>query len=173
MSFALTDRMPIVRAVVRLSPVTLRYLESVYRSQLEPWPRSRPKELEIKALIDTGASVSILDENLVSQFEIEPKGYCSISGFDSTKSPDGKVNQYPNYDLGLKILGASDSEPILEIKIGQIVGHSIGNERFDAIIGMDVLAHCQFQLNGPRAQFELTAPVAVIEEMRSVAQPTP
>jgi hypothetical protein len=41
--------------------------------------------------------------------------------------------------------------------------------RFEVLIGMDVLKHCQFFLDGPNDSFEITAPHSVVEEMSSVS----
>lgn len=86
MSRALTFRMPIIRLKIRVGPVTLRHLEQGYDNRCEPWPRSIPKELEVDALIDTGASVTIIDTSIVEDMPLRCFGYCPISGFDSQDS---------------------------------------------------------------------------------------
>ena len=165
---ALTCRIPIIRVVFRIGPVTLRFLEDNLSRKCEPWPRSVPKEVEVSAMIDTGASVSIIDSYIIETMRLEPRGYCPTSGFDSSKEDSGKVRQYPNYELGLTILDADDASPLLTIRTGQIVGHHVANKRFEAIIGMDVLKHCHFHLDGPADRFEIIAPESHVDEISSV-----
>ena len=169
MSRALTFRMPIIRVKIHVGPVTPRHLEQGYHNRCEPWPRSIPKELEVDALIDTGASVSIIDTSIVEEMPLRSYGYCPISGFDSQGGDEGKAKQYPNYEAGLVLLDASEVAPILTVKTGQLVGHPVGNGRFRAILGMDVLKHCHFQLDGPGDCFEITAPEPLVEEISSVS----
>jgi len=80
MSRALTFRMPIIRVKIPVGPVTLRHLEQGYDNRCEPWPRSIPKELEVDALIDTGASVTIIDTSIVEDvhchFHLDGPGDC-------------------------------------------------------------------------------------------------
>jgi hypothetical protein len=160
--------MPIVRVKVLIGPVTLKHLEADYSRRCDPWPNCMPKELEVDALIDTGASVSIIDSDIVEQLRLRSYGYCPISGFDSRDGEGGKARQYPNYEAGLVLLDASGATPILTIKTGQIVGHQVATARFQAILGMDVLKHCHFHLDGPGDCFEITAPEPLVEEISSV-----
>lgn len=172
MRCALTYRMPIVRLIVRIGPVMLRQKELYYARHQDIWPDAKPKEKEVSALIDTGASVSIIDTSLVDELELQSKGYCPVSGFDSrTENGDGP-KRYPNYEVGLSILDESSRDPIITIETGQAVGHSLSNTRFDAIIGMDVLHHCKLHLDGPNENFELTAAEPNIPEICSVTLPT-
>ena len=113
MSRALTFRMPIIRVKIRVGPVTLRHLEQGYDNRCEPWPRSMPKELEVDALIDTGASVTIIDTSIVEDMPLRCFGYCPISGFDSQDSGSGKAKEYPNYEAGLVLLDACGDTPLV------------------------------------------------------------
>jgi len=153
---------------ILVGPVTLRHLEDDYANRCEPWPRTVPKELKFDALIDTGASVSIIDSGIVERMPLRCFGYCPISGFDSQGSDGGKPKEYPNYEAGLVLLDACGDTPMLTVKTGQIVGHHIGNRRFQVILGMDVLKHCHLHLDGPGDSFEITAPEPLVEEISSV-----
>lgn len=169
MSYSLTRRMPIIRIKVRIGPVTLRYLEEGFDRNCELWPAAIPKEMDVEALVDTGASVSIIDSSIAEKMNLIPLGFCAISGFDSLEGDSGNVKKYPNYEAGLVILQASGETPVLTIKAGQIVAHQLDNPGFQAIIGMDVLKHCQFLMDGPSGSFEITAPHSLVEEMSSVS----
>jgi len=168
MSFQITENMPIVRAKFRIGPESLIAMQAYFDKSLEPWPQAVPKEVEVAALIDTGASVTILDHQLIQRMRHQPRGYCNISGFDSKSSDQADATSYPNYEMGLTLLGATDDDCILDVEAAQIVGHDIPNKNFSAIIGMDVLAHCNFQLDGPNQCFDLSSPYAKIKEIRSV-----
>ena len=171
MSFPLTERMPIVRVVIRIGPVTLRHLENNYADNFEPWPNCVPKELEVRALIDTGASVSIIDSCIAERLQLRPSGFCSIRGFDSSEDEEGNAQRYLNYEVGLSILADSPSTDfILTIGAGQAVAHPL-NPKFDAMLGMDVLKYCNFHLDGPNECFELSTPESFVEEMSSISLP--
>lgn len=169
MSRALTSRMPIIRVKILIGPVTLRHREASYDKHFEPWPKSMPKELEVSALIDTGASVTIIDASIVEALQLRNYGYCPISGFDSQGSAGEKPREYPNYEAGIVLLESTGDTPLLTVKTGQVVGHTIKNSRFEVLIGMDVLKHCQFFLDGPNDSFEISAHHPVVEEMSSVS----
>jgi len=173
MRCALIYRMPLAQLIVKIGPVTLTRKEAYYQKHQELWPSAKPKEITVSALIDTGASVTIIDKSIVDQLELQAHGFCPISGFDSrTENGDGP-KKYPNYEVGLSILDTDEGNPLLTIRTGQAVGHSLSNTRFDAIIGMDVLHHCHFSVRGPDDSYELTAPIAFVDEICSVTPPTP
>jgi len=173
MRCALSYRMPIAQLIVRIGPVTLKQKEAYYQRHREQWPKAKPKKKTVSALIDTGASVTIIEKSIVDELELPAHGYCPICGFDSrTENGDGP-KKYPNYEVGLSIVDSDGENPLLTIRTGQAVGHSLGNTRFDAIIGMDVLHHCNFSVYGPDDSYELTAPVASVDEICSVTPPTP
>lgn len=161
--------MPIVRLKVRIGPETIKHMETSFDKRLEPWPRAIPKEQEVNALIDTGASVSIIDISKLEEMRLPVRGYCKINGFDSLDD-GGKVKVYPNYEVGLSLFGLAGGNPIISIREGQIVGHQLANARFNALIGMDVLRHCHFHLDGPNDCFELTAPQPFVEEFSSISK---
>lgn len=168
----LSYRMLIVQLIVRIGPVTLKQKQAYYDKHRELWPSAKPKCKTVNALIGTGASVTIIDTSIVEELELSPRGYCPVNGFDSHTENGDRPKKYPNYEVGLCIVGASTSQPLLTIRTGQAVGHSLMNTRFDAIIGMDVLHHCHFELDGPNDCFELSAPVTSVDEICSVTPPT-
>lgn len=160
--------MPIIRVKIRIGPETLKNLERYYANQMEPWPDAVPKEIEVTALIDTGASVSIIDSSIVEKLALRSYGYCRVSGFDSPAGNSGKAKRYPNYEVGFSLLDESGEASVLTVGTGQLVGQALTSPRFDAMIGMDVLKHCHFNLDGPNDSFELTAPIPHVDEISSV-----
>jgi len=164
MTHPLTARLPIIPVTIKTGRFSLRKLDDEFAKKCEPWPRAIPKEITVKALIDSGASVSILDDGLVEKMRLQVTGYCPITGFNSLES-----TRCPNYDVGYLFIDHENESELLRIEIGQIVGQPISNERFDAIIGMDVLKHCVFTVNGPDDSFTLEAPHAFVEEVSSVS----
>lgn len=166
----LTLRMPVIWAMFRIGPVTLESLEANYAKSDEQWPELVPKEVKVKALIDTGASVSILDSTFANQMQLRSNGYCTISGFDSSGAGIGQSKKYPNYEVGVSLMDEENGNAILTVESGQIVGHSISNARFGAIIGMDILKHCYFSLNGPDDYFELIPDEPFVKEISSVTR---
>lgn len=169
MTYRLTGTTPIVPAIFRIGPESLDLLEGNYAKKLELWPLDVPKEVRVNALIDTGASISILDEEFIEQMNLSriPRSFCPVSGFDSPKDASGEVKEYPNYEMGLSLLDRHGKDAILKVTTGQIVGQRLN--KVDALIGMDVLSHCHFHLDGPNGCFEIIAPNPEIDEIRSIA----
>jgi len=84
------------------------------------------------ALIDTGASVSIVDLSVINHLLIAEKERTSVCGFI------GDPQEFPTYDVSLKVLNRS-GEVILNESDFRVVGANLKSNGYDAIIGMDLL----------------------------------
>ena len=97
------------------------------------------------ALLDTGASVSILDITFAEALELP------VSGTHRSTGATGE-GDYPNYDASLLI-------PVLDITVPAPVGGlplRAHGHPWDAIIGRDVLCQYEFTVNGETGLIRLT-----------------
>lgn len=106
--------------------------------RLEPPPR----EIQTLALIDTGASITVVSPRVIHQLRAVDRGVCHVTGVGAVdEHGNAKVVECLNYDLSLTILGAIQ-EPTMVKCLGDIQAlaapGSMGDQ--DVLIGLDVLS---------------------------------
>lgn len=106
---------------------------------MEPAPRA----VIVRALIDTGASITVVDAALLEKLRLRDRGFCRVRGFDST-SP---VSEYLNYDVSLAILDASGGPPVIRLGNLQAVSADLRHPGYEVLLGADVLTECIVALN--------------------------
>jgi predicted aspartyl protease len=100
-----------------------------------------PPPLEVYALIDTGASQSILQEDLIENLGVFPVGMVHM-----TTTLRQKVRCY---------------EYLLDVELGDLrfgavfIGAPLPNPDIQALLGRDVLAHGSFHYDGKAGRFTL------------------
>jgi hypothetical protein len=108
-----------------------------------------PARVPIRAVIDTGSSVTGIDPTVLQQLDIRPVGERAIL----TPSTGHTPHRCNVYDVGLSL-----RHPDLELHfytsfvIESIFGR---DEGVQALIGRDVLAHCLFVYDGQCGTFSL------------------
>jgi hypothetical protein len=145
MRCVLTQGLPLVEVVIGHSDAYREYCES----QMEPVL----PDLRVMALVDTGASITVIDSSVVSRLRLRDRGVCRVRGFDGSLVPHGAA-EYLNYDISL-IIGASDGNCIAAIGNLQAVGVSLGYDQYHVLLGLDVLRHCKLTLNVAEDYFEM------------------
>jgi predicted aspartyl protease len=103
-------------------------------------PHSEP--IVIHGLIDTGASISALDLNVIQHLDIQPHGSISIH----TPSTGTAYETRDTYDASL-VLG--ETEVVLLVVTTPMLGIELASQGFDALLGRDVLRHCRLVFDGP------------------------
>lgn len=107
-------------------------VSSVYRevcdNKLEPYS----PDIEVSSLIDTGASISIVDINLLKKLRIHEKDSSFIQGFN------GSSTEYPTFDVWLKVISRT-GHLLVEIRDLRVAGANLGDYGYNAILGMDIL----------------------------------
>jgi hypothetical protein len=110
-----------------------------------------PKPVTVRALIDTGASISGFSPRVFTDLGVSPVGKITI--YTPSTSPDlphecnlydvilclvanGRLNQFP----GLRVIEADCWHP---------------DEGVEALLGRDILKECFFQYLGPDGKFTL------------------
>ena len=134
---------PLVKAAINLTTSTL----FSFRRASRPVPPA----VELLALIDTGADVSVVD----------PSGLASLRALGLTVSrwlhlnaPGlGPLSAVPEYAVGMSLpVGAAS--PVL-FKAIPVYERALGVSGYQALLGRDVLASCGFFYDGPGGRFTL------------------
>ncbi len=106
--------------------------------RLEPAPR----DFQTLALIDTGASITVVSPRVIRHLRAVDRGVCHVTGVGAVdEQGNAKIVECLNYDLSLMILGAIQ-EPATVKCLGDIQAlaapGSMGDQ--DVLIGLDVLS---------------------------------
>ncbi len=99
-------------------------------------------------LIDTGASISALDSNVIRSLGLSPRGLASIH---TPSTGPGYVTRM-TYDA-LFIVGENTDDPLS--RTIQVVECELASQGFYALIGRDFLESCQFVYDGPARSFTI------------------
>jgi Aspartyl protease len=111
--------------------------------------RPVPAPIAVRALIDTGSDVSVINPNLVGQLGLR------LLRTTSTQSTTGSspVNLY---GASMSIYGlAGVAGPALVLSDLVVMEAVTPLDDVDALVGRDVLAECLLIVDGPRRQFIL------------------
>lgn len=103
-----------------------------------------PPLVQAKLLIDTGASVSMVDEALMRTLQLSPT---SATEFHSP-STSGVAQTCNVYDVQM-VLGGIATPNTLRIDPLAMMANSFINHAFDGLLGRDVLARLVIAWNGP------------------------
>src|SRR5262249_40536568 len=144
LSFPCQDMGPLVEIEVGWSRSRLQAL----RRSLRPIP----PPVRIDALIDTGSDTTCLDTTVVAQLGL-PYGSMMLANLPALR----RLSLAIEHDAGVRILQPSGNPAedfiltdlvILELELGRV--------GYQALLGRDVLAHCDFLYQGPAGRFQLT-----------------
>lgn len=102
-----------------------------------------PSPITGSALVDTGASISAVDNTAVCNLGIQQIGVTQVL------TPGGKQQQY----LYAALL--SFPEIPLTVEISAVIGSSLKEQGIIALIGRDVLSKCILIYNGPEGFISL------------------
>jgi hypothetical protein len=138
---------PVVRIEVGFSRGRKLALQRARRPVLSPIP--------IDALLDTGADVSMIEQGLLTPFVREGM---LLRGFVQVNAPGlGGLAISPQFLVGLQIVHPSGTRNSnLGLDAIELVERPLGATDYQALIGRDILARCQFLYDGPAGTFSLT-----------------
>lgn len=109
-----------------------------------------PTPVRVRALLDTGASGTCVDEQVIAPLHLVPTGMIHMH----TPSTAGTPHLCPQYDIGVGISAAPDFHmmrftlPILAV--------ALRAQNIDALIGRDLLDDTTLIYNGPAKSFTWT-----------------
>ena len=102
----------------------------------------------VLGLIDTGASLSALDESIVTALGLAPRNMISIH----TPSTGAAYEKRMTFEA-LVVLGETSGKPLS--KTITVLSCELATQGFFALIGRDLLQHCRFLYDGPENSFTL------------------
>lgn len=121
------------------------------RRALKRQRRDVPPALQATFLIDTGASMSMVDEACMRTLQLEPTGAAQFH----SSSTNGVAQRAAVYDVQL-ILGGVATTSTLRVDPLAMMATALINQPFEGILGRDVLARLQFAWNGPGQEVRLS-----------------
>jgi len=110
-----------------------------------------PPAQTIRALIDTGASISAVDPSILSALGLQQTGEADIH----TPSTAGTAVRTPTYDVMIGIYAARQNDPHFVSDTVQVTGSDLSRFGFSALIGTDILKECIFHYNGVAGLFTI------------------
>ena len=126
-------------------------LVGVSRARADALTRQKlaiPTPVQIRAVIDTGASSSCVDAGILSSLHLTPTGSTPIH----TPSTGGTPHTASQYDVSLTLLHPKLN---LTFQTVPVVETHLSFQGVQALIGRDVLLNCLFLYDGQANHFSL------------------
>ena len=105
----------------------------------------------IRALIDTGASISGVDPTVLAALALSQTGEAEIH----TPSTRGVAVTTPTYDVKIAILAGRAGDLHFISETIQVTATDLSQQGFQALIGTDILKSCILHYNGADEHFTL------------------
>lgn len=121
-----------------------QYVEALKKAGL---PFASPTT--ILAILDTGASGSAIDKDIVNQLSLQYRGYAEIH----TPSTGPNVDYRGVYDATV-VIGEGLSPPLVATL--PLIECEFASRGFYALIGRDILNRCVLTFDGPAGSFHLS-----------------
>lgn len=106
-----------------------------------------PPVVQVRGLIDTGASHTVVDTSVIESLQLEPTGTIGIR----TPSTGAELHQCSQYDVGIGI-PMHHGLQMMQFVIPVVESH-LAPAGIQALIGRDVLDRCLFLYNGAEGYF--------------------
>lgn len=110
-----------------------------------------PAPQMIRALIDTGASISAVDPTVLKALDLQQTGEADIH----TPSTAGNAVRTPTYDVMIAILAGRQGDLHFISDTVQVTGSDLTQFGFAALIGTDILKSCILHYNGAASLFTI------------------
>lgn len=110
-----------------------------------------PPNQTIVALVDTGASCTCIDPDVLAPLGLTPTGTTPMHT-PSTGTTPATMKQY---DVGLAIFGAGPDDPPFFLPTIAVVESELKAQGIEALLGRDILSSCVLIYNGTMNQFTL------------------
>lgn len=112
-----------------------------------------PNAIQVRALLDTGASITVIDPSVLHQLSLTPTGSTSVN----TPSTGSQPMVADQYDVSLIVPAAAVYQPPLYVNtLPVICAEILASQGFHTLIGRDVLAQCILSYNGSTGLFTLS-----------------
>lgn len=110
-----------------------------------------PQPQAIRALVDTGASVTCVDPLVFAALGLTPTGNASMN----TPSTGSTPHSTPTYDVSILIGGPPNTVPIQWGTVQVAATALYANQGFHALIGRNLLQSCILVYNGTMGFYTL------------------
>ena len=118
--------------------------------QLRQFQEQVPTPMKLRALIDTGASCSLITQGVVRWLRLPVRGVTPLR----TPSTGEQPHDVEVFEISLVI--PMGEEQFRRYAVVPVIGHStIIQPGVEALIGRDILQHSLFTYNGPEKTFLL------------------
>lgn len=108
-----------------------------------------PVPVFVRALLDTGASISGFAPRVFRELDLTPVSTLDVV---TPSTPVSAPHVSDIYDVSLALVANGAAHPFADMRVmAADCWHA--DEGFEALLGMDVLGRCFFQLMGPERQF--------------------
>ena len=135
--FALIQQGPIIQVVLGLA--------QSFANQLVQQGHSVPNPVSGQALVDTGASVTCIDDEIAQSMGLPVIDVVQMTSASHASTP---ANVYP---VQLQIVGTP-----IRVEVSRGLGAILKPQNIVALIGRDFLQHCAMFYNGPTGQLTLS-----------------
>lgn len=133
---------PVIDVAIHISTPRKEALQSV-QATIPPPVRAR-------LLIDTGASNTSIDEDLITQLQLTPTGSIPIQTPSTTAANPHICNQY---DVSVIIPHA---QMIRHFHAVAVIGSKFSHQGIHGLLGRDILSECLFIYNGELGIYTLS-----------------
>jgi hypothetical protein len=102
-----------------------------------------PNPVQIRGLLDTGASGTAIDPSVLTTLGLTPTGTTLVS----TPTTGATPQTVEQYDIGI-VIPAPSGAPLFGQTLPVIASELLLAQGFHALIGRDILSQCVFVYNG-------------------------
>jgi hypothetical protein len=111
-----------------------------------------PNLIQIRALVDTGASSTCVDPSVLQTLALAPTGQATVN----TPSTGNQPHTADQYDASFIVPGSGATQaPLVVPNLPVICAELLQSQGFHALIGRDILSLCLLLYNGPGGFFTL------------------
>jgi hypothetical protein len=121
------------------------------RSLLQKHKFPIPAAVHMRALIDTGASISGFSSRVFQELSITPVSKLDVL---TPSTPPNSPHICDVYDVSLSLVANESPRAFPDARV-MVADCWLPNEGIEALLGMDILKFCFFQLMGPEGRFML------------------
>jgi hypothetical protein len=147
-SLTLNARQPSGRLVVKL----YRNVGAVYRATLVSGGRPVPGPVEVEALVDTGASMTVVEEGTLQVLGLDPAGEFEVHTASTGAAPVRRNVYKVEVSLAEAVTGTL-ADNLEVVAADDLSGLGVG-----ALLGRDVLGRLVFTYDGPNDTFTFDIP---------------
>lgn len=131
---------PVLPVFIMPSP---QHIAAVTRASQNP-----PSPVQGVALIDTGASVTMVDESICRSMGLQPTGFARLS------HAVGASDNRPCYAIQISFPNTPLAKPLFHPKV--VSGNlQFGNPKYSLLLGRDLMTNMKFVYNGFAGRFEI------------------